>query len=52
MCSDRVLFTGCPVKEAVIAKLILIAIQAIPRILCLKTASFLLREEKEAKETC
>jgi hypothetical protein len=38
MCSVTILFTDCPVKEAVIGKLILIAIQAIPRVLSLNTA--------------
>jgi hypothetical protein len=38
VCSDTVLFTNSWVKEAVIGKLILIAIQAIPRVLSLYTA--------------
>jgi hypothetical protein len=37
LCSDTVLFTDSQEKEAVIAKLILVAIKATPRVLILNT---------------
>jgi len=52
VCSAGVLFTDYSAMEAVVAKLILVAIQAIPRVLSPIRLPFLLREEKEAKETC